>query len=290
MITLWRTGQPRRTPHATAGRLASLWSTHITYYPPDGSPSSAPPGHGSSLRPDGRAVIDVWQVPGRDTLAGAPRPADQECGLCVRIWDPGLQLWRFTFHGTAHGHLIHMYARQINDDIVMEQAQGGDLIRWIFSDIRPESFRWRSQRSTDGGTLTRNSGGPTAPPQHRSRRSFGDEGVTCTRHAEYSKYGLLTPPRCPERRQVRDQGDDRVVSGVSRPTPQDDLNRRDSRAGGGARAMSGSRRGAPPSLAGAYLRIGLHISHTRLRPAAREWGVFWGLQGRCLDDGHAVAG
>ena len=134
------------------GRLAGLWSTHITYYPPDGSPSSHATGtweFGYAL--DGRAVIDVWQVPGRDTLAGAPRAADQECGLCVRIWDPGLQLWRFTFHGTAHGHLIHMYAREIDDEIVMEQAQGGDLIRWIFSDIRPESFRWRSQRSTDGG-------------------------------------------------------------------------------------------------------------------------------------------
>jgi hypothetical protein len=44
-----------------------------------------------------------------------------------------------------------MYAREIDDEIVMEQAQGGDLIRWIFSDIRPQSFRWHSQRSTDGG-------------------------------------------------------------------------------------------------------------------------------------------
>jgi hypothetical protein len=33
----------------------------------------------------------------------------------------------------------------------MEQAEGGDLIRWIFSDIRPQSFRWHNQRSTDGG-------------------------------------------------------------------------------------------------------------------------------------------
>jgi hypothetical protein len=138
------------------GRLAGLWSMHITYDPPDGSPGSRATGtweFGYAL--DGRAVIDVWQVPGRDTLAGAPRAADQECGLCVRIWDPCLQLWRFTFHGTAHGHLIHMYAREIDDEIVMEQAQGGDLIRWIFSDIQPESFRWRSQRSTDGGASWR---------------------------------------------------------------------------------------------------------------------------------------
>jgi hypothetical protein len=138
------------------GRLAGLWSMHVTYYPANGSPGSSATGtweFGYAL--DGRAVIDVWQVPGRDTLAGTPRAADQECGLCVRIWDPGLQLWRFTFHGTAHGHLIHMYAREIDDEIVMERAQGGDLIRWIFSGIGPESFHWRSQRSTDGGASWR---------------------------------------------------------------------------------------------------------------------------------------
>ncbi len=48
-----------------------------------------------------------------------------------------------------------MYAREIGDEIVMEQARGGDLIRWIFSAIRPESFRWRSQCSTDGGASWR---------------------------------------------------------------------------------------------------------------------------------------
>jgi hypothetical protein len=48
-----------------------------------------------------------------------------------------------------------MYAREIDDEIVMERAQGGDLIRWIFSGIGPESFHWRSQRSTDGGASWR---------------------------------------------------------------------------------------------------------------------------------------
>ena len=116
-------------------------------------------------------MIDVWQVPGRDRLAGAPRAAGQECGLCVRIWDPGLQLWRFTFHGTAHGHLIHMYARVIGDEIVMEQAQGGDLLRWIFSDIGPESFRWRSQRcDRRRRTLATGTAG-TGRPRRRTGRS-----------------------------------------------------------------------------------------------------------------------
>jgi hypothetical protein len=100
---------------------------------------------------EGRAVLDVWQWPGREELLAADRAPGQECGLCVRIWDPRLQLWRFTFHGTARGDLVHMYARQIDDEIVMERAAGSDLIRWTFTDITADTFHWRNERSTDGG-------------------------------------------------------------------------------------------------------------------------------------------
>lgn len=154
MITLLtdRPSQAHAAEIEQFGRLVGLWDIRISYRSPDGSPARHATGEwefGYAL--DGRAVIDVWQVPGRDALAGAARGADQECGLCVRIWDPRLQLWRCTFHGTAHGDLIHMFARVIDDEIVMERAAGGQLVRWIFSDIRPDSFHWRSERSADGG-------------------------------------------------------------------------------------------------------------------------------------------
>jgi hypothetical protein len=154
MITLV-SDQPCR-PYANEmelfGRLAGLWRTSIAYFPADGSPPRMAEGDwefGYAL--EGRAVIDVWQIPSRETLAGADRAADQECGLCVRIWDPGLQLWRFTFHSTARTLVIHMYARQIGTEIVMERAEASHLVRWIFSEIRTDSFEWRSERSLDGG-------------------------------------------------------------------------------------------------------------------------------------------
>jgi len=31
------------------------------------------------------------------------------------------------------------------------QVDESDLLRWIFSDIRAASFRWRSENSSDGG-------------------------------------------------------------------------------------------------------------------------------------------
>lgn len=135
------------------GRLVGRWDTRITYHPADGSPSHQVSGaweFGYAL--EGRAVLDVWQWPGALDLPADGRAPEQECGLCVRIWDPRLQLWRFTFHGTARGDVVHMYARQIGDDLVMERAAGSALIRWIFTAITPGSFTWRNERSTDGGT------------------------------------------------------------------------------------------------------------------------------------------
>ncbi|MEU1289806.1 hypothetical protein [Kitasatospora sp. NPDC005856] len=134
------------------GRLSGLWATRITHHRADGSPPHRISGRwefGYAL--EGRAVLDVWQWPAPEDLPAAGRAADQECGLCVRIWDPRLHLWRFTFHGTARGDVVHMYARQIGDDIVMERATGGDLVRWTFADITADTFHWRNERSPDGG-------------------------------------------------------------------------------------------------------------------------------------------
>lgn len=134
------------------GRLAGEWRTRITYHPADGAPPYSVNGaweFGYAL--DGRAVIDVWRRPAPEDAPAEGRAPDQESGLCVRIWDPRLQLWRFTFHGTAHGDVVPMYARRIGDEIVMERAHGGTLVRWTFADVTADAFHWRNERSTDGG-------------------------------------------------------------------------------------------------------------------------------------------
>ncbi|GGU77955.1 hypothetical protein GCM10010275_10760 [Streptomyces litmocidini] len=138
------------------GRLAGRWKTLITYHSADGPPVRRVTGaweFGYAL--EGRAVLDVWQWPGDEDLPAEGRAPDQECGLCVRVWDPRLCLWRFTFHGTARGDLVHMYARRIGDEVVMERATGRDLVRWTFSDVTADTFRWRNERSADGGATWR---------------------------------------------------------------------------------------------------------------------------------------
>jgi hypothetical protein len=60
-----------------------------------------------------------------------------------------------------------MTAREIGKEMVLEQADGGRLIRWIFSDIEPTSFSWRSQVSADGGRSWR------LEQKVRARRQIG---------------------------------------------------------------------------------------------------------------------
>jgi hypothetical protein len=104
---------------------------------------------------EGRAVIDVWQVPPRAQINGGERRPGQECGLCVRIYDPHLKLWRFTFHGPVSGVTINMMAFAVGSDIVQERYHAGRAERWIFSNISDANFSWRAISSTDGGATWR---------------------------------------------------------------------------------------------------------------------------------------
>jgi hypothetical protein len=137
------------------GQLFGRWRTSITYFPLDG-PERRETGEwtfGYAL--EGRAVLDIWQVPSRAELGGAGTRSSHECGMCVRVYDPRLKLWRFTFHGPVQGATTDMLAFAIGSDIVQERYANGRCERWIFSNITEERFSWRAAVSTDGGVYWR---------------------------------------------------------------------------------------------------------------------------------------
>ncbi len=89
---------------------------------------------------DGRAMIDVWILPG------------VFYGTTLRVYDPGIDAWHILWSDP----LKQLYTRQIGrargTDIVQEGEMGnGVRLRWSFSEIAPNSFRWRGERSLDGG-------------------------------------------------------------------------------------------------------------------------------------------
>jgi hypothetical protein len=105
---------------------------------------------------EGRAIQDVWIVPARDAeRPNPPRPGDFY-GTTLRVYDPRLDAWHIVWTDP----LNQVYRRQIGrargNDIVQEgKDEGGAAVRWSFTEIAPDSFRWLGERSPDGGTTFR---------------------------------------------------------------------------------------------------------------------------------------
>ncbi len=89
---------------------------------------------------DGRAVQDVFIVPARSDT-GQPR----EWGSSLRSFDPKTGTWFIAWIGPVQGTLQTFTAWQQGDEIVHEGVGAdGRPSRWVFSEIKPDSFRWRS--------------------------------------------------------------------------------------------------------------------------------------------------
>ncbi len=121
------------------GQFIGSWELDIVYHEPAGERRLAGEWH-FAWALGGRAVQDVWIAPGEDW------------GTTLRFYDRRIEAWRSTWIGPVKGLVLPFVARPVRDEIVLEGdfADRG-LTRWIFSDVRPESFHWRAVESQDGG-------------------------------------------------------------------------------------------------------------------------------------------
>jgi hypothetical protein len=102
----------------------------------------------------GRAVQDVWIVPGRGRPGeGCPPLAFH--GSTIRFYDPTLGAWRSTWIEPVNGRVRRFVGRPQDAEIVLLSDDDDPHLRWRFSDITPDSFRWRAESSTDGGATWR---------------------------------------------------------------------------------------------------------------------------------------
>jgi len=105
---------------------------------------------------EGRAIQDVWITPPRDgpNVGKSQRwgPFDNQYGMTLRIYDAKLDAWRVTWIDPCAGYRADLVGRQRGDEIFQEgKGSDGAALRWIFSDLRADSFRWRAEVSRDEG-------------------------------------------------------------------------------------------------------------------------------------------
>jgi hypothetical protein len=98
----------------------------------------------------GRAVQDIWIVPGRGQ-AGEGRPPLAFHGSTIRFYDPAIDAWRSTWVEPVNGRVRRFIGWPTHGDIVLISDEGDPQLRWTFTDITPSSFRWHAESSRDGG-------------------------------------------------------------------------------------------------------------------------------------------
>jgi len=95
---------------------------------------------------EGRAVQDVWIMPPRAERSAPPDKTCNTYGTTLRLWDPALQAWRVTWINGVTGARDELIGRRSGNDIVQIGTHAnGTPIRWIFSEITADSFRWTGE-------------------------------------------------------------------------------------------------------------------------------------------------
>ncbi len=98
----------------------------------------------------GRAVQDIWIVPGRGQ-PGEGQPPSAFHGSTIRFYDPVTGAWRSTWVEPVNGRVRRFTGRPAGGDILLVSDEEDPRLRWRFTDIGPDSFTWQGEASHDGG-------------------------------------------------------------------------------------------------------------------------------------------
>lgn len=133
--------------------LVGRWELDVILQRSDGSSERRGGAVSAGWVLEGRAIQDVFAVPGFFY------------GSTLRVYDPDLDGWHCHWSDPLHQVYFQMIGRAHGDEIINEGPEPENLarvygmqvtpgrpatLRWIFSDIGENGFRWRSERSTDG--------------------------------------------------------------------------------------------------------------------------------------------
>ena len=73
-------------------------------------------------------------------------------GTTLRVYDPAIDAWHILWSDPLKQLYVRQIGRAHGEDIVQEgRNDAGEAIRWSFTGITPNAFRWLGERSSDGG-------------------------------------------------------------------------------------------------------------------------------------------
>ena len=121
------------------GWLIGDWEMDAVVHADDGTEHTAKGEIHFGWVLEGRAIQDVWILPGFFV------------GTTLRVYDPGIDAWHILWSDPLKQYYTRQLGRARGRDIVQEGKLGDATIRWSFTEIAPDSFRWLGERSLNGG-------------------------------------------------------------------------------------------------------------------------------------------
>ena len=153
---LLATGRSSEIPDAADvyGWLIGSWELDVLHYWVDVSERGIKSEAHFAWVLEGRAVQDVWIVPRRSSRTAELGKTNNTYGTTLRVWDGAIQAWRVSWINPVTGARAELIGRWSGKDIVQIGTHAdGTPIRWIFSEITPDSFRWTGEAlNPDGQT------------------------------------------------------------------------------------------------------------------------------------------
>jgi hypothetical protein len=133
------------------GWLVGSWDLDVIRFLDDGSKRRRQGEWHFGWVLEGRAIQDVWIVPRRGELRQGDAAANANSyGTTLRIYDPRIDAWQIQWIDPVTQNFLGMVGRKQGDDIVqLGNNADGHSIRWSFSQIAPNSFRWRGETLRD---------------------------------------------------------------------------------------------------------------------------------------------
>jgi hypothetical protein len=134
------------------GRFVGTWDVEYTDFSKDGKATHRSGKLMVGWVMDGRAIQDLWIV----NPSGARK--EREVYTDLRYFDPKSGTWPATFIDPEHVSVAKFTGGAVADDRIVLQSQDINAnmdTRWSFNDIRPDSFVFRDEASSDGGKTWR---------------------------------------------------------------------------------------------------------------------------------------
>jgi hypothetical protein len=128
------------------GWLVGSWELDVRYYRVDVTALRLK-GEAHFFRAlEGRAVQDVWIMPQRSARHAQLTAENNMYGTTLRVWDASIAAWRAIYINPITGQRDELIGRRVGNEIIqIGTHQDGTPIRWNFTNITPDSFRWTGE-------------------------------------------------------------------------------------------------------------------------------------------------